>query len=293
MLSYTAHFINIQIHGPDIGSSDSATFIKALRFEDGEVFWELRRPLLYILQREVLDLHHLLARELQPWLEEIRQRFGELSFVRSQKSANASSEAMPGDRYCQTEALCSSAALLFLCMRLPELRRKRAEHWRARGLIIGILRTIVGDATLEALAAMEGDPDCFALCNEDGQHGICRHVRRLASHLQSLSVAEVATRVVDRLLELVRGRSACPACGDWLALCVEVCGGVLSREVDSRDWCADALREVRHLKGRKRSLRLDPNIKAQVWGAVDAGDALNPESLLIALANVAFGGARS
>jgi len=93
---------------------DADAQLKAFRFKDGAVHWELRRPLLFIFPRKVLDLHHLLSRDLLSWVQEARRRFGDSCLVRSHKAIVASGVELDGDHYTQSEWICSGSALILL-----------------------------------------------------------------------------------------------------------------------------------------------------------------------------------
>ena len=185
--------------------------MKAFRFKDGVVHWGLRRPLLFIVPWKVLDLHHLLARELWPWVQDCRRRFGDSCLVRSHKAIAASGVELAGDQYAQSEWICSSSVLILLFLVMRDLRKRKSEHALARGVLVGTMRSILETETIVELAAVEGDAELIARCSDDEDSDVCHHVRQLSHRVHSESDDDGLAGLAQRLDILCEGRAACVA----------------------------------------------------------------------------------
>lgn len=248
--------------------------LKCVVTDDGRCVAELRGVLLVALNaRQRLDLHKLVKRDLQPWLDLLGLCDFETAehFFPSQRCLQA--RGVGEDIWSRREHVISILALIYLLAWMSAARRKKEEQQASRAILSACLNELLG---ADEAAAQLGDfrsigPAECGLCIVGAMEGVCCHVR---DGLLEADAGEDApqSKLVRLICNVVGFLFRCPALRAWTAACFSGLAQALETEISEGFFGRDLLDED-FAMGRKRRLRLDEDAVAQIHKSVANGRA--------------------
>lgn len=157
---------------------------KAWLYNGETVMWELRRPLLHLVERRPLKVCDLLKRDLRDWSELSREILGKESVLMSARQVLCTPDGVEdceaGDPYIRNEHSCSTSALVLLFAWVCLHRRKVSEKERCSALASSLFsRLLPVDEQVKYLAPSPNDAG--DLCDaQPVENGVCLCLRTAA-----------------------------------------------------------------------------------------------------------------
>lgn len=291
--SYRPCYFETQLARPDGPASDLFEW-KTWAYSNGKLMWELRRPLLYLVERRPVKVCSLLKRDFKDWVELCVSLLGEGCITMSARQVAAQppddeDDAM-GDPMVRQEHTCSTCALFLLFVWAQLHRRKAADRARCFALCAGLFLRLL---TVRQQAL------CMTACPQSSNE-MCKRepiVNQVCVCLQTVSrgiagvAGEPGMQALGALAEMCVFID-CPGVKVWALAQVSSLGAAIDGAVRELRGCSDPLRSRQVLAGPKRNLRVDEDVKVASFNAVREGRAHSVESLQVALGDSRSKGAR-
>lgn len=282
--SYTPCYFESHVAAAD-GSGPEPFEWKAWVYSSDRVMWELRRPVIFILQRCPVKLSSLLKRDLSEWCDLCSAVLGAGSITLSARqvicrTADADNEGLD-DPLVRQEHSCSTPALLLFFAWWRMHRRRHADRERCLGLAVALLdRLLSAERQLSCLAACPatGSSSCT---KEPIVNGVCLRLHTVARTVAGLA-GDPGRRAIESLGEML-AFADCEGVAQWVTDQLDKLGSAIDAAVRAMEGCSDPLQSKHVLVGKKKNLRIDEDVKTAYFEAVRDGRAHSVESLQSAL----------
>jgi hypothetical protein len=253
---------------------------KAVLYDSGRVWWELRRPLLAFF--EGLKTRSLqLNKELKRWHASLAAIFLRLAtaycshVLDSWRASDAKGQEASHEHARQEYMVTSFGQVVFLLW-LSCARRATQERQKAKALLLALLHSCLNPEQADIGGVLShAVADSLQHCAEGASNGICSHMQTVTSmmppvlgdgHEAVQMLVSVAIPLLQQMLHLVVG---CNAAAAALTAVLEALAERLDQSIPLREF-KDPLKEDL-LQGRSRKLRIDEDFKAVVTDQVRFG----------------------
>ena len=237
---------------------------KAWCHRDGQVLWELRRPLQAILkQRQDLQLNKLLKQHYGEWVSAATVcGGGDQDLILSRRSANVRS--MGADQRVHSEFSATTIGVLGILLHVAFMRKRSDERSIAKAVLSGFFMVMAEPAEMSRIRVGNMIARFAWMCPlrvEAANDAVCSHVDRLKALCNAPPCAGLHPDATNLLLQVFITAHYCEAAKALLQAWVRRMRASIDKNAFDDPRHNDDPQKCMLLEGRSQRLRIDEDLK--------------------------------